>query len=369
MNALRRICFLVVLFALALFGANPARADETAAVETAPHDMPLVLQPTNVTIPSILPDMSSRDHEWLKLAYPVSIESKALGLLEDADAFKAELSSWFGQNILEHVEVRLARSPEDMAALSPADHPPPRYATGVAYSSLHLVLVSLREPKSAEATDLREVLRHELVHVALWDATAGHHVPLWFNEGLAVFASGEHWSARMHALWNASLSKTILPLGDLDRGFPEENQEVSIAYAESADVVRFLLRDEDRARFGSLIERVRKGTPFERALTDAYGENVRKLEYEWREELDKRFSFWPVLTGSSMVWALIMGVLVIAWVKRRKKARETLAKWAKEEAEEDRQRAMLVEAKEPDALIVRRSIPTVQHDGEWHTLH
>jgi hypothetical protein len=248
-------------------------------------------------------------------------------------------------------------------------HPPPRYAVGVAYAPLHLVLVSLREPKTADATDLREVLKHELVHVALYDATQGHHVPLWFNEGLAVYASGESSLLRTRTLWDATLSKTILPLEDLDRGFPEENQQVSIAYAESADFVRFLLRDEDRARFGSLIERVRKGSPFDRALSDAYGDNVRKLEYQWREELDKRFSFWPVLTGSSMLWAGIMGVLVIAYVRRRRKAKETLARWAKEEAEEDRQRAVLVDANDSDALVMRRAVPAVQHDGRWHTLH
>jgi hypothetical protein len=366
-NVLRWLRVLLSVFVLATC-VRPAWADGPP-VENAPHDTPLVLEPASVTIPGILPDMTSRDHEWLKLAYPVSVESKALALLDDADAFKAELGAWFGQTVLDHVEVRLARSPEDMTALAPVDHPPPRYAVGVAYAPLHLVLVSLREPKTAEATDLREVLRHELVHVALYDATQGHHVPLWFNEGLAVYASGESSLLRTRTLWNATLSKTILPLEDLDRGFPEENEQVSIAYAESADFVRFLLRDEDRARFGSLVERVRKGAPFDRALADAYGDNVRKLEYEWREELDKRFSFWPVLTGSSMLWAGIMGVLVIAYVRRRRKAKETLARWAKEEAEEDRQRAVLVEANDSDALVMRRAVPAVQHDGQWHTLH
>jgi len=56
-------------------------------------------------------------------------------------------------------------------------------------------------------------------------------------------------------------------------------------------------------------------------------------------------------------------------VRRRRKAKETLARWAKEEAEEDRQRAVLVEANDSDALVMRRAVPAVQHDGQWHTLH
>jgi hypothetical protein len=366
-RAFRFLAVLFLAFVATVLGAPSARADETVA--NAPHDAPLILEPASVRIPALLPDMITQHHGWLDLAYPASIESRAAPLANEASDFKAEVGAWLGQTVLDHVQVRLARSREDMTALSPVGYPPQRYAVGVAYPALHLVVISVREPKTAEATNLPEVLRHELAHVALFDATQGHHVPLWFNEGFAVNASGESSFTRVHTLWDATLSKTILPLSDLDKSFPEENQQVSIAYAESADFVRYLLRDEDRARFGSLVERVRKGTPFDRALSDAYGDSTRKLEYEWREELDKRFSFWPVLTGSSMLWSLIVGVLVIAYVRRRRKARETLARWEKEEAEEDRLRAAIVEANDDSAPVVRRSIPAVQHDGEWHTLH
>ena len=109
---------------------------------------------------------------------------------------------------------------------------------------------------------------------------------------------------------------------------------------------------------------------FDRALSDAYGDSTRILEYQWREELDKRFSFWPVLTGSSMLWSLIVGILLVAYVRRRRKAKETLARWEQEEAEEDMLRARIVEAAQDDGTYVARAtIPAVQHDGEWHTLH
>ncbi len=368
MKRLFRYLVLVVLAVAMTLGAAPARADGEA-VESAPHDAPMILEPTSVTIPALKPDMTTRDREWLKLAYPTSVESRVTSLLDETDAFKGELGGWLGQTVLDHVEVRIARSQEDMNAMAPVGLPPPRYAVGVAYSALHLVLIALRDPKTAEAVDLPEVLRHELVHVALFDATQGHHVPHWFNEGLAVQLSGESSFLRMRTLWDATLSKTLIPLQDIDRSFPDDNQKVSIAYAESADFVRFLLRDEDRARFGSLVERVRKGTAFDRALSDAYSDSTRKLEYQWHEDLDKRFSFWPVLTGSSMVWALIMGMLALAWVRRRRKAKETLARWAKEEAEEDARRAAVVDAIDDATFVVRRSVPTIQHDGEWHTLH
>ena len=368
LRRIRRLCVLLLTLVVLVLGASGTAAADAKPVANGPHDTPLILEPTSVKIPGLLSDMTVAHHGWLDLSYPASVESRAKPLLDDADEFKNEVAGWLGQTVLDHVEVRLARSQEDMRALSPVGYPPPRYAVGVAYSALHLVVISIREPKTAEATDLGEVLRHELAHVALFDATDGNHVPRWFNEGFAVNASGELHYKRLKTLWDATLSKTIIPLSDLDQSFPDDNQQVSIAYAESADFVQYLLRDEDRARFGSLVERVRKGTAFDRALSDAYGDSTRKLEYEWREELDKRFSFWPVLTGSSMLWSLIVGVLVVAYVRRRKKAKETLARWEKEEAEEDRLRAAVAEADDP-TLLVSATIPAVQHDGEWHTLH
>ena len=220
-------------------------------------------------------------------------------------------------------------------------------------------------------------MQHELTHVALTDAVAGHHVPRWFDEGLAIHESGEVPWARTKTLWDATLAKRLLPLSYLDKGFPADGYEVNEAYAESADFVRFLMRDTDRARFGSLLQRMRVGVPFDRTLEDAYGADVRKLEYEWREELGRRFGVIPMITGGGLLWVLMVGLAGAAWLKKRRRARAKLAEWAREEAAMDTvlaaSRAASEGAVSPAAEehVPPRmpSIPVVEHDGRWHTLH
>jgi hypothetical protein len=139
------------------------------------------------------------------------------------------------------------------------------------------------------------------------------------------------------------------------------------------------MRDPDRARFGSLVERVRGGEPFGRALEDAYGTDERKLEYEWREEVSHRFSVLPLLTGSGMLWVLASGLAIAAWWKRRKRAKAKLAAWAREEAEMDAALAMVrdrpqIVAPPPteEAMPPMASspgVPVVEHQGRWYTLH
>jgi len=369
-------------FALALLLVMvPVRRAWAEPVVSAPRDAPLVLQPSTIKVPVVPESYSEKDLGWLHLRYVPSARERLEPALREADEMKSQLRDWFGYPILDHVEVRVARTPDEMAALAPEGLPPPEYATGVAYAPMHLVLLSLSAPEAnAEAPDVKEVLFHELVHVALYDAVQGRHVPRWFNEGLAIHVSGEGALRRMRTLWDATLSRSIIPLSDLDASFPDSRYEVSVAYAESADFVRYLLRDPDRARFASLIERVRGGAAFDRALADAYGTDLRKLEFQWREEIAKRYTFVPMLTSGSLIWVLVFVVLAVGYAKKRKKAKATLEQWAREEAALDAAKAAAAAAAAGVGVPASEipagghgpypsGLPKIEYEGRWHTLH
>ena len=369
---------LIVVLAGRLAGAQ--QEDGTAAL--SPRDVGVVVQPSSVPLPALPSEFQRIDDGWLVLEFPGSVRDRVESIAKDAQDFRAQLAGDLGQGVLDHVLVRIARTPDQMAELAPVGAPPPEYAAGVAYPSMHLALLALQAPDTWEAPDLVELMRHELTHVALSDAVAGHHMPRWFDEGFAIHESGEVPWQRTRTLAEASVGHHLLPFAQLDRGFPNDKYEVTVAYAESADFVRFLMRDDERARFGSLVERVRGGQAFERALDDAYDTDLRKLEFDWREEVGQRFGIIPMVTGGGLLWVLIVGLAGTAWVKRRRRARAKLAAWAREEAEMDAAIARAREqrqavtapaaaaATEEDALPeVRPSLPVVEHEGRWYVLH
>lgn len=350
-------------------GPKPA----TGPLLVAPHDVPVFVAAQR-EIPPVPSSYVTRHLGWLDLSYPPAAAERVASLIRDADAIKAELTEALGQPVLEHVEVRIAPTAGDMARLAPASAAPPEYASGVAYTGMHFVLLTMLAPRGAEAVDLDDVFRHELAHVALEDAVGGKHVPVWFNEGLAISLSNELAWARRQTLMSATLSGTLIPLSDLDRSFPRENHEVSIAYAQAADFMQFLRRRSDHARFVSMIDRVKDGQPFDRAIGDAYGSDLRKLEFQWRSDLERRFSIIPVLTGGGIIWVLVIGALVAAYVRRRRRTKAILAKWEREEAIEDAIAARRAAAEASDeALPIRpvsvRIAAKIEHDGRWHTLH
>jgi hypothetical protein len=243
----------------------------------------------------------------------------------------ASLSAQFGLREVPPLEVRLVATPEAMRALAPVGAPPPAYASGVAYPGLGLALVSATAPRTWEASELPRVLRHELSHLLLGAAAGGRPVPRWLAEGLAVHQAGENSFERFLDLAEASATGSLLPFGALDRAFGGHAREVSVAYAQSADVVGYLLRLDGPERLPILLASVRAGSTFDEAAEDAWGRPLERLERGWREDARARLSLAPLWAGGGVVWFLGVVLLVVALWKQRRRQRELLARWEREE--------------------------------------
>jgi hypothetical protein len=361
---------------------EPPAADAPAR-DAQPADAPR-LREDDTKIPPVAAGFSTYDGGWIRITYHPSSRERIEPLITAADGAKRELEDWLGRPVLGKVRVDVGRTPGEMETLAPRGAPYPEYASGVAYPELGLVLLTLSPRFPNENLDLVQVFRHELAHVALADAVGAHPIPRWFNEGFAVVASGETSFERMWTLSTATISDRLLPLAQVERSFPSDENKASIAYAEAADVLRFLIRREDRHRFRALVAELGNGGTLDRAAREAYGVDLVTLEHEWREAVAKRYTFWPILCSGTVVWAGVMGLFAWGWRKRRARSKATLARWARDEAREDRLRKLEESARIhivlqraptetatplPSGSPAEIDVPRVQHDGTWHTLH
>jgi hypothetical protein len=294
------------------------------------------------------------------------------------------LGNELGVQLGAELDLRLAVNPEQMQALAPPGRTLPGYATGVAYPAEGLILLSLTEPDSWLRSDIDRVLVHELSHVALHRAVDGRPVPRWLSEGVAIHEAGEHSLERVRILWSGTLRGELIPLARLSQSFPARHGDVSLAYAQSADLVGHLLRgDQGRKRFRALVARLRAGEPFEQAFAAAYRMPLWRVEQQWRNQLAQRFGSWPsILSGLTVVWACAALLLVFGYMRVRKRQRETLKRWAIEEAP-----VLAMETAPPRPEPPPRSVaddvldawgdqqrhdsgvPTIVHEGRSHTLH
>jgi peptidase MA superfamily protein len=373
----------------AVLPAPDESADAPPAVSALPSsvaDAPRTARGA-LRMPAVPVGFNSYDGGWIRFVYHPSSRERVQPLIAQADAVRHELIERLGFPALTEVRVEIARTPGEMATFAPAGAPYPDYAAGVAYSEIGLVLLSLTPVHAGTEQDLGEVFRHELAHVALHDAVNGQPIPRWFNEGFAVLASGETSFTRMRTMLMANVGGSLIPLHDIERSFPNDETQAQVAYAEAVDVVRFLIRREDVHRFHALIQNMRDGAAFDKAVLTAYSVDLTTLELEWRDDVSRRYTFWPILLSGTGFWAVALGIFVWAWRRRRRRDRLTLQQWAREEAAEDVLRARLAartEAARVHIVLSRNpeggpaqatpalfevEVPRVEHDGQWHTLH
>ncbi len=205
---------------------------------------------------------------------------------------------------------------------------------GVAYPTISLALVSVRQHDQSATPAVQKVFRHELAHVMLGLATNHAPVPRWFAEGLAIEQAAERTLDRIERLAMASFTGGLIPWRTLDESFSQGHGEVDVAYAQSADMVNWLIRSQGPGRLPVLTMHLREGVPFEQAARETWGRALAGMESSWRDDARMRFTLAPLWGGGFL--GLAGATLTLAAVLRRRgRAKKTLARWERE----DRRRA------------------------------
>ncbi|MFV8753642.1 peptidase MA family metallohydrolase [Nannocystaceae bacterium ST9] len=212
----------------------------------------------------------------------------------------------------------------------------PVWVSGVAHPPRGEIAIAIHDPDGSRS-DLDTLLRHELVHVALFRASEGAELPRWFHEGVAESIANEVDLLRAEALASAVFGVGVPPIGELEASFHGDAKQASVAYAASRDFATWLrYHDADGSQFRQLFSQLRMGRGFETAVADAYGESLGELDEQWRAGLLGRFMWFPLLGSGELPFLLLGPVIGYAWVRRR---RQLAAGWARLEAEDEAERS------------------------------
>lgn len=132
------------------------------------------------------------------------------------------------------------------------------------------------------ATDatLEQTVIHEYTHHVL--NTLGVQKPMWFHEGLAMWAAAEDWFTHPELGLAAWLRTNHLPFESLTEAFPHTSDELfaSAAYYQSYMMVRFIARQRSYAWF---VQGLLDGTyQPEASFSQAAGLRGDDLERAWK---------------------------------------------------------------------------------------
>lgn len=269
-------------------------------------------------------------------------------------------------------ELRLGYGREEYEALAPPGERPPSWAVALAWPDANVVLV---EAHSLVQGDGQLTLRHELVHVAL--GQLGRGWPRWFQEGLAQSLTGERKFRVEHfaTLTRAVTQDRVFRFEDLAQGFPRYPDDVAIAYAQSVAFVEFLRERHGPWAFRLLLDRVAEGDNFEKAFGVAFRSPLSVEETAFREELPRRYPWWPLLlSGGTLLWVAGAGLLVVGGLRRRRALRAWHAEQLRVETLQELARALPGRAAANDDVawdslpLEGTPMPWVVHAVRFHTL-
>lgn len=123
---------------------------------------------------------------------------------------------------------------------------------------------------------------HELTHLIFYEFAEGADIPLWLNEGLAIYESGiigyddKTLQQRIKEVSYIPL-KEMLNMQDYPRG----KEEMELFYAQAQKAVEFLLTQYGRRKFGQFCRALIAGKPFAGGLRLVYEEQFKDtLEFE-----------------------------------------------------------------------------------------
>ena len=274
-------------------------------------------------------------------------------------------------------EVRIVSEPAEMALVVPEGAAPPSWSHAVAYPEWDMVVLPLRHQDGRPAEDLDIVLEHEISHLALRRALEDKPVPRWFSEGIAIIQSEGTSVNRSGVLWWAAFTDSLTPLNEIE-SYPESHTAVTLAYAQAANFVGYLLREGGWFTVRVLLRYMKRGSTFEEAFESAYGRSVAQMEKRWRERLTGGWGWISLLTGAGAIWGAITLLFILAYLATKRRQRRRLAQMEEEEEPIERLIGVIenLEKRAPDPRMKKNLSSSagamdtlVEIDGKIHTLH
>jgi len=275
------------------------------------------------------------ENDRFVIRYTAGDDGIASDLVRDSPRIRERIIADIGVDFAEKTEIRICPTLEAFREAQPGRTWIPLWAIGVAYPAENVIV--LRSPRAAKGSriDVVDVFAHEFSHIALGRALAGVTVPVWLNEGLAIYEAREWTFSRISALTRASLMDRLIPLSVLTLSFPAEEGPAELAYAESFMFISFLINKVGREAFHRLIRDYIRYGDLAGALRRGTGMSLADLEERWLVYLKLRVSWIPIITSVSTLWFVAALVFVYGYTRKKRQVDRRLKEMETEEESEE----------------------------------
>jgi hypothetical protein len=161
---------------------------------------------------------------------------------------------------------------------------PQEWTGGVAFTRYGIVAIGI-EPDSYGIEWGKGAIAHELTHLVIHQVTLNPYsdLPTWLDEGLAMNAEGELELGFVNVLNAARDGGGLISVRSLASPFSTDANQSYLSYAQSYELVRYLIDEYGREKMFELLSTFRQGSGYDEALERVYGFDMDGLDDRWRD--------------------------------------------------------------------------------------
>jgi hypothetical protein len=161
---------------------------------------------------------------------------------------------------------------------------PQEWTGGVAFTAFSTIAIGISPTRLDWG---KRAMVHELTHLVVHQATFGPYgqLPLWLDEGLAMYNEGELGPVFRSSLEEAISEDELISVRSLCSPFSAETEKALLSYAQSYSIVEYLLDNYGQDKMLDLLALLKQGNTYDEALTEVYGFDIDGLDASWRATL------------------------------------------------------------------------------------
>ena len=257
----------------------------------------------------------------MEVLFPTSLRNAAEETARMIPKIKKELQEIFKWPFDFHVTVILMKDQKRFHSMTRSP-----FVVGFAVPKKNLVVIdfaSIRNPMAFE-----DILKHELCHLLLHKNIDNVHIPRWFDEGVAQWAANGMMDIvreqKEALLPKVVFSDGLIPLGSLEREFPQKENTLRLAYEESKSVIDYIISSHGKVGILKILELMRNGVDLPNAVSIALDTPLYKIEKKWRASLKQTITWFVQLSYYLYEILFAFGALILVYgfikIFRKKRA-------------------------------------------------
>jgi hypothetical protein len=188
-----------------------------------------------------------------------------------------------------------------------------RFVVAYAVPQRNLIVIDYSR-MNTHPFNLGSILKHELCHLLLHDHIGTENLPKWLDEGISQWVSDgvtELFISRKKSVLNvAVLSKNLYAIEQLSNRFPEGQDSLLLAYAESKSLVDYMSSEFGRNSVLNILVHLKDGHKIDAAILKSLSISLDEFESRWKSHLRKKTTWFTYLADNLYVILFFIGALI-----------------------------------------------------------